>query len=646
MGWADRDRALGEDDLLLDVPLDLRQEDEHLRASRGVRDLARIFDDATSEVVDHWPEWREQIAQLGPAPGAVEHPADLVETVDDEVLDRLVVRRPAPHRDGTQEKPEAVLLSVVANARLVERLARDRERGLDRGVAMALRRAAEPLRRLHGGARRARRFLDVAERREGPAARGRQVPRRPIGMAGDRAEQLERDVGGWDPCVAGLRSEDRVLDCVEVRVLLAERDPCGERPRPSTCGAVGQVRREVGGGRAVEEREMMEKCGLRIADDEVVDERGHRRDVTAKRGSLDDLGRAPMRPTSKLGHEPARTAMNRGLLSGVEREETLDDHLVLEPLQERFVVLTPRHVLIVGIFACAPSSGSIGGLFLVLVQAPYRIAATPEPEAPDPADAYEALLRERARRFRPLVVGGLGLAVAITTTAALGGRSPAPRGPTFDEQAAHEVERARIVLEDARAEAMNEQLRFADAFAASRTKPPQMRATRCSVPTREAPMLVVRADERELLSPSVARVMRDVVRAEELLANGRSVEGVLYATALGPSSAMPLGARLHQDVVVLADVLKAPTRTTPSSFEPGSISGRVLVYDFAEHRVTCVGEVTVESSRLIAYAYIPGAMIGPVALNQGPSLSASLDVDLNRKLETAIASGPLFQLQR
>ena len=159
-------------------------------------------------------------------------------------------------------------------------------------------------------------------------------------------------------------------------------------------------------------------------------------------------------------------------------------------------------------------------------------------------------------------------------------------------------------------------------------------------------MLVVRADERELLSPSVARVMRDVVRAEELLANGRSVEGVLYAAALGPSSAMPLGARLHQDVVVLADVLKAPTRTTPSSFEPGSISGRVLVYDFAEHRVTCVGEVTVESSRLIAYAYIPGAMIGPVALNQGPSLSASLDVDLNRKLETAIASGPLFQLQR
>ena len=277
---------------------------------------------------------------------------------------------------------------------------------------------------------------------------------------------------------------------------------------------------------------------------------------------------------------------------------------------------------------------------------PYRTAATPEPEAPDPADAYEALLRERSKRFRPLVVGGIGLAVAVTTTAALGGRSPAPRGPTFEEQAAHEVERARTVLEDARAEAMNEQLRFADAFAELRTKPSQVRATRCAVATKEAPLLVVRADEHELRSPSVGRVMRDIVRAEELLANGRSVEGILYATALGPSSATPLGARFRQDVVVLADVLKPPTRTTTSSFEPGSISGRAFVYDFGEHRVTCMGEVSVESSRQIEYAYIPAAMNGPISLNQGPILSSSLDADLNRRLEAAIAAGPLFQLQR
>ena len=277
---------------------------------------------------------------------------------------------------------------------------------------------------------------------------------------------------------------------------------------------------------------------------------------------------------------------------------------------------------------------------------PYRIAATPAPEPPDPADAYEALLRERSRRFRPLVVGGLGLAFVATTTAALGGRSPAPHGPTFEEQAAHEVERARTVLEDARAEAMTEQLRFADAFTELRTRPPQTRATRCTIPTKDAPMLVVRADEHELRSPSVGRVMHDVVRAEELLANGRSLDGILYATALGPTSAMPLAARLRQDIVVLADVLKPPTRTTTSSFEPGSISGRIFVYDFAEHRVTCAGDVTVESSKQVAYAYIPAAMNGPIALDQGPSLSSTLDADLDRRLQAAIAAGPLFQLQR
>jgi len=354
---------------------------------------------------------------------------------------------------------------------------------------------------------------------------------------------------------------------------------------------------------------------------------------------MDDLGLDP----SELCDEAPRPPMNRRVgVPCIVNEEALDEHLVLEPLQERFVLRAPRHVR-----NSTPAWLAFDpGIILSSVHAPYRIAATPEPEPPDPADAYEALLRERSRRFRPLVVAGVGLALAVTTTAALGGRSTAARGPTFEEQAAHEVERARAVLDDARAEAMNEQLRFADAFAELRTRPSQVRATRCTISTKDAPLLVARADDRELRSPSVGRVMRDIVRAEELLANGRSVEGILYATALGPSSAMPLGARLRQDIVVLADVLKTPTRTTPSSFEPGSIAGRVLVYDFAEHRVTCAGEVTVESSRQIEYTYIPAAMNGPIALNQGPSLSSSLDADLNRKLEAAVAAGPLFQLQR
>jgi hypothetical protein len=286
---------------------------------------------------------------------------------------------------------------------------------------------------------------------------------------------------------------------------------------------------------------------------------------------------------------------------------------------------------------------------LVLVATPYRIAATPEPEPPDPADAYEkALLRERARRFRPLVAAA-GLVVVALATTALGGRTPPPRGPTFEEQAAREVERARIVLEDARAEAMNEQLRFGEAFGALRTKAPLLSAARCPTtfsPRETAPFLLARADDPELRSPSVGRVMRDIVRAEELLANGRSVEGILYANALGPASATPMAARLHQDVVILADVLKRPARTTASSFEPGSVIGRAFVYDFAEHRVTCAGEIGVESSRQIAYAYMPEMMNGPVALSQGPSLSANLDADLNRQLGAALARGPLFQLAR
>lgn len=278
------------------------------------------------------------------------------------------------------------------------------------------------------------------------------------------------------------------------------------------------------------------------------------------------------------------------------------------------------------------------------VHAPYRIAAPREPEPPDPADAYESLLRERARRFRPLVLAGVGLAVLGLATTALGRRAPPPRGPTFEEQAAHEIERARSVLEDARAEAMNEQLRFADAFVSVRAAPPRTTAARCEPVATGTPYVVVRADDPDLRSPSVARVMRDIVRAEELLGNGRSMEGILYANALGPTSATPLLARLRQDVVVIASELRQPERTTSASFVPGKIAGRVLVYDFAEHRVTCSGEVEVESSTQIAYAFEPAHLNGPIAATQGPSLTATLTADLDKKLEAAVARGPLLRV--
>jgi hypothetical protein len=151
------------------------------------------------------------------------------------------------------------------------------------------------------------------------------------------------------------------------------------------------------------------------------------------------------------------------------------------------------------------------------------------------------------------------------------------------------------------------------------------------------PILVVPRGDRDLPSPSVARVLRDVHRAENHFDAGRQMEGILYGNALAD-----VGSRLRYDVVVATTTFKRPVRTSATSYEPGEIEGRAYLYDFAAHQVVCAGDVRTTSSPNIAYSYATGEG-GWAIQDQEPSLRASLDVDLDSQLERSIARGVLFK---
>lgn len=289
-----------------------------------------------------------------------------------------------------------------------------------------------------------------------------------------------------------------------------------------------------------------------------------------------------------------------------------------------------------------------------MVHAPYRIATRPDPDLPDEADAYEVLLRARARRARRFVTTICG-SLAVLSLMALAETPPKRRAPDLaDGRAAMRLANARDTIAMARAFAEREQARFAATMAAvlDADLAPERGQPACGIVFPEAsrlvqrrqsfPLLVVAKGDRHLPSPSVSTMLKEVNRADEHLAAGRTADAILHATALSARMANA-AADLRYDVVLVTTTMRHPVRTTPTSFEPGELSGRAYVYDFSEQRVTCVGDIQAASSRTIEYSY-DSASNAPAAMDMGPRLSASLDEDLDVQIQRAIARAGLVQV--
>lgn len=268
------------------------------------------------------------------------------------------------------------------------------------------------------------------------------------------------------------------------------------------------------------------------------------------------------------------------------------------------------------------------------MHAPYRIAATREPEPPDPADDYEAELRGGARRGRQrslfaMVVAGLGVAAASMW------RSPPPP-PAPDPAAA-----VRVELDQVRAHAAAQRRKLIAAVEAAHarnaegTEPcPTVLPEATRLHPRAFPFTIALGEPRTWASPSVDRVFADAARAEAHLVAGRALDGALHAKAVAASR------HLTHEVVVVPDAFTPPVGKDARTFQPGEIAGRAYLYDFAAGRVTCAGDVYAKSSRRVEYTYADGAPT--IAPRRG--LVSSLDVDLDVRLQRDIAES-LFSVE-
>ena len=104
---------------------------------------------------------------------------------------------------------------------------------------------------------------------------------------------------------------------------------------------------------------------------------------------------------------------------------------------------------------------------------------------------------------------------------------------------------------------------------------------------------------------------------------------------------------------LLEEKLSHLDESKPSLFERFDAETRryitalqTALYDFAEHRVTCAGDVHASSSRQIEYTFVPQTLgvKSPAAMAQAPSLAASLEADLDYRIERAIADGALLKV--
>src|SRR5262245_22761221 len=106
---------------------------------------------------------------------------------------------------------------------------------------------------------------------------------------------------------------------------------------------------------------------------------------------------------------------------------------------------------------------SEGCLLLRVVRAPYRVPAPPEPEAPDPTDAYEALLRARTLRGRHVATLVSGVLAGLSILALAEAPSSAPQEPS-EVRAMKQIANAREAIALASRRALEEDAHFVEAI--------------------------------------------------------------------------------------------------------------------------------------------------------------------------------------
>lgn len=272
---------------------------------------------------------------------------------------------------------------------------------------------------------------------------------------------------------------------------------------------------------------------------------------------------------------------------------------------------------------------------------PYRVAAPPEPDPPDPEEAYVAELRAGERKSRALAGASAIAAVALGAAAFAIPHGDATATVRLERLASER--RAATATADARARAEGEQSRFEhalrEAIGEGVGPRPELGACPVALPhpsgalgRRTFPLLVLANTEIGTSMPSqaVADLLADVRRAEQHLAAGRNEEAALYARALASPE------RLGVEVVLVTTTSRPPRVLAANEYEPGSVRGRAYLYRFADRRVICAAEVEAHSSRSIGYSYAPGLDALP-SQTRDARMGAYLDEDMRRQLEIAIA---------
>ncbi|MBX3230817.1 MAG: hypothetical protein KIT84_01260 [Labilithrix sp.] len=280
--------------------------------------------------------------------------------------------------------------------------------------------------------------------------------------------------------------------------------------------------------------------------------------------------------------------------------------------------------------------------------APYRIASPPEPPRTEEADSYEQMLvTERSRDRRT----GALLALLALTLAAIGFSSLKPRkpAPAAADEARQRLElriaRAKRTVEDARTRIDEAQDRFArDLRAAIDAElSPSEPLTACPVSLAEPGRLVrgrpsfpLAVTDRGAVtwSPSIHRVWQDVGRAEDFFGGDNPSAGIIYAEAFETS---PIEARLVLDVVLVRTKHKVPIRTSPTTYEPGSVDGIAYVYDWRERRFVCAGEVHATNAQALEYSFNDGLDAKSWQVRE-PRLDATLEDDLETQVARAITA--------
>ncbi len=281
---------------------------------------------------------------------------------------------------------------------------------------------------------------------------------------------------------------------------------------------------------------------------------------------------------------------------------------------------------------------------------PYRIASPPDPDPPDAEEAYVAVLRAQERRTKIGI--GIGTIAFLALAALAVTRPPSrPEDPSVriaaSDRAWYDGRRldARAAIATAQTRAADEQARFERGVRAAVGDGVEPRPELGACPVvltqrsgslhgRAFPLLVVdRVGIADALpSQAIAEMLADIRRAEAHIAAGRFDEASIYARALAAPD------RLKSEVVVVTTKHVAPHVTGELRYEPGDLAGRAYLYHFASGAVERAADVEARSSETLTYSH-------PTAADVGESLGASLERDLDHRLESEIAASMKFRVR-